>query len=212
MSLAWRRRWLTECSPGTGGTDTGKSHTAAIAGGVVGGVVGGLLVAFVALYFCVWKPRKRREREEAEREARLENAGFTPYVQREVDGGTLTVPPSYDPAWGGEPSGSSSGSTAHPGSDSTTPLLLAGGEKQRQVQSPTTPITANLKTPDWKVPYLPQQAGGAVLGGTPETDARGSRGIFGKRRSHEKTMSPNSEKSGQSGYSEGMLRAINPDD
>lgn len=190
----------------------------------------------MALYFCVWKPRKRREKEEAERDARLEDAGFTPFVQQERDAGTLTtVPPSYDPAWAGELAGSADAAGGpSPGSGSDVPLLSAGSEKQRQaaalggaaVVSPSSPSSSTPKTPDWKVPYLlpylPQHAGGTDLRGTPDAGARGVKGVFGKNKKSkdsskwldEEAVSPTSgttEKSAQSGYSEGMMRPMNPD-
>lgn len=212
-------------------TEGGKSNTAAIAGGVVGGVVGGLLLTLIALYFCLWKPRKRREREYAERDERLENAGFTPYVQqREVDGGTVVVPPSYDPAWANETAVSSSGQSGESGSNAVRPLLPSSNEKQLYAApgaGVTTSGASHVPTvPDWKAPYLPPPHGSAAptaVAASPTTDG-GGRGFFG-RNGGSTTSGPavsekmalvrgieRTERSTQSGYSESMLRPMNPDE
>lgn len=203
----------------------GKSNTAAIAGGVVGGVVGGLLIALVALYFCIWQPRKRREREEAERAANIENSHFTPFTQ-EVDGDAHnnTVPPSYNPAWARqfprEPS------APHTNRDSNARILEHASEKQLYAggsgPSTPTPTPTPPAVPDWKRPYLPESHGGVPLGAAAPAALSGRRGLFGKKSSgtsspkqtSEKTSSHSDGKAGQNlqgGYSESMLRAANPD-
>ncbi|CAK9784694.1 hypothetical protein CC85DRAFT_282880 [Cutaneotrichosporon oleaginosum] len=204
-------------------TTAAKSNTAAIAGGVVGGVVGGLLLTFVAVYLCIWRPRKRKEREEAEREANIENSRFTPFVQPQLgsEAHINTVPPSYDPAWAGAfPRETSAPRT---NSESDAPLLGTASEKQLYTDHSGLSTPSPSVVPDWKRPYLPESHGGVPLGRAPSaTETSGPRGFFRKRTSttgtSEQTLtttagafSEKSKQSPQDGYSEAMLRAVNPD-
>jgi hypothetical protein len=189
---------------------------------VVGGVVGGALIAAVALYFCFWRPRKRKEREEAARDANIENSRFTPFVQQVDSDAHTTVPPSYNPAWANqfprEPS------APRTNSESDAPLLGSVNEKHVHVGTSGPPTPPPSAVPDWKRPYLPESHGGAPLGASGAAAAAppARRGLFGtksstkgsSRRSSEKTSTLSDEKAGpnlQGGYPEGMLRAINPD-
>ncbi|BEJ17670.1 hypothetical protein CspHIS471_0610710 [Cutaneotrichosporon sp. HIS471] len=190
----------------------------AIVGGVVGGVVGGLLLAAVAVYFCVWKPRKRREREEAEHVATIENSRFTPFVRQAVDSEAVNkvIPPSYDPAWADQFPSDSAARTNN-GSDASllgtnsnsNPNSNSNTGKQNGRSGMSTPTV-----PDWKRPYLPQTHGGAALGGVGPAVSSSQRGVFGEKHAPNASSTFKDEKGGQNlqaGYAEGMLRAINPD-
>ncbi|BEI80775.1 hypothetical protein CcaverHIS002_0113040 [Cutaneotrichosporon cavernicola] len=204
-------------------------NIAAIVGGVVGGVAGGLLLAAIAVYFCVWKPRKRREREEAEHVASIENSRFTPFVRQAVDSeaANKVIPPSYNPAWADQfPSDSAtrtnSGSDASLlGTNSNSNTNSNTGKQRTGGSGMSNPTQSTV--PDWKQPYLPETHGGAALGGAVGPAVSSSqRGLFrekhaanaSSRQSSEKPSTFKDEKGGQNlqaGYSEDMLRAINPD-
>ncbi|GMK57434.1 hypothetical protein CspeluHIS016_0402680 [Cutaneotrichosporon spelunceum] len=168
-----------------------------IVGGVAGGVVGALVLAVLAAYFCIWRPRKRKQREleEVWDVPTVDQSGYMSNMRQVSDSEATiqAIPPSYNPAWANQfPTEWSDAQTNNSSAD-----LLPGPSTQgistraKYTYTPSTtggsggsgPATpTQVVAAEWKRPYLPETHGGAVLAGSAGPAESNQRGLFGKKK------------------------------